>query len=110
MEKICGDVIKGEHNAYAQGNSECLDSLTLNRHNPIHGYYIYTYYIFNTTLQKSALTAIKSVVVLYMTFRHLEKQVNKSTKIVTALTRVLSDLLMKGKNSTSIGMRNCGVL
>lgn len=35
---------------------------------------------------------------------------NKSTKRIIALTRVLSDLLMKGKNSTSIGMRNCGVL
>lgn len=27
-----------------------------------------------------------------------------------ALTRVLSDLLMKGKLSTSIGIRNCSVL
>lgn len=90
--------------------SECLDSLTLNRHNLMHGYYICNYYIYINILQKSALTAIKSVAILYRTFTHLEKQVNKSTKIVTALTRVLSDLLMKGKNSTSIGMRNCGVL
>jgi len=36
--------------------------------------------------------------------------VNKLTKIFTALTSVLSDLLMKGNFSTSIGMRNCGVL
>lgn len=35
---------------------------------------------------------------------------SEEIKIFTALTKVLSDLLMKGKFSTSMGMRNCGVL